>query len=214
MNSPGREIPPRLAIEHQIWRRNIRIIAGVDEVGRGPLAGPVVAAAVIFPPYHFIDGVRDSKKLTPRRREALFEQIVGECLSYGIGKVEPTEIDRINIRQATFKAMRMAIGRLKPPPQYLLIDGEELPEKLLPQEGLIGGDDRSFSIGAASILAKVIRDRMMVEYHREFPEYGFDRHKGYGTAFHREMVLKYGPCAIHRRSFLQKILRPVNPTRE
>lgn len=211
MSSPVPQIPQRLEIEHQIWRRDIRIIAGVDEVGRGPLAGPVVAAAVIFPPYHFIDGVRDSKKLTPRRREVLFSQIVEECSSYGIGRVEPAEIDRINIRQATFKAMRIAIGQLKPPPQYLLIDGEELPEKLLPQEGLIGGDDRSFLIGAASILAKVTRDRMMLEYHREFPEYGFDRHKGYGTAFHREMVLKFGPCVIHRRSFLKKILHPVNP---
>ncbi|NOX37049.1 MAG: ribonuclease HII [Calditrichaeota bacterium] len=205
MNVPD-TIPPDLEFEHLIWQQNIRYIAGIDEAGRGPLAGPVVAAAVIFEPYTYIDGVRDSKKLTPEQRERLFEEIQAHALSIGIGVVSPTEIDRINIRQATFKAMRMAIGRLKINPQYLLIDGEELPENFYPQEALIGGDERCFTIAAASILAKVTRDRMMLEFHQQYPQYGFDRHKGYGTELHREMILKHGPCPIHRRSFLRKLL--------
>ncbi len=199
-------IPPNLEVEHLIWQQNIRFIAGIDEAGRGPLAGPVVAAAVIFEPYTYIDGVRDSKKLRPAQRECLFEEIQARALSIGIGVVAATEIDRMNIRRATFKAMRMAIGRLKVNPQYLLIDGEELPENFYPQEALVGGDVRSFTIAAASILAKVIRDRIMQQFHRQFPQYGFDRHKGYGTALHREMILKYGPSPIHRKSFLKKLL--------
>lgn len=199
-------IPENLAYEHAIWQQNIDHIAGVDEAGRGPLAGPVVAAAVIFKPYQTIENVKDSKKLSEKWRNRLFDEITKEALAYGVGIVEHGEIDRINIRQATFKAMRMAIGSLGKTPQYILVDGEGLPDKIYPQEAIIKGDNLSFTIAAASILAKVTRDRMMIEYHNEYPEYGFDRHKGYGTAAHRETIKKVGPAPIHRRSFLGKIL--------
>lgn len=201
-----KEVPINLEIERLIWQENIQFIAGIDEAGRGPLAGPVAAAAVIFNPYDHIEEVRDSKKLTSARREEMYELITGQALTFGIGMVDNTEIDRINIRRATFKAMRMAIGSLTTNPQYLLIDGEELPDKLYRQEAVIEGDNRSFTIAAASILAKVTRDRLMLEYHQQYPQYGFDRHKGYGTEFHRKMIKKYGPCPIHRRSFLGKVL--------
>ena len=199
-------VPELLQFEHLIWQEQITHIAGIDEAGRGPLAGPVVAAAVIFPPYHYIEGVKDSKQLSEKQRERFYDLITEQALAYGIGIVDHAEIDRINIRQATFKAMRMAIGSLSQNPQYLLIDGEELPDRIYPQEALVKGDGRSFTIAAASILAKVTRDRRMLEYHREYPRYGFDRHKGYGTAFHREIIRKYGPCPVHRRSFLKNIL--------
>ncbi len=200
------EIPERLLFEHHIWQSGVKVLAGVDEVGRGPLAGPVVAAAVVFTPYEYVEGVRDSKKLSEKKRDALSAEIIEKAHAYAFGIVDHTEIDRINIRQATFKAMRIAIGSLGVNPEYLLIDGEGLPDKIYPQEALVKGDDRSFSIGAASILAKVKRDQMMKEYHEEFPLYGFDRHKGYGTAEHRKMIQTHGPCTIHRRSFLTKIL--------
>lgn len=205
---PLKEIPLNLEIEHLIWQHNVRYIAGIDEAGRGPLAGPVVAAAVIFEPYEHIEGVKDSKKLSAAQREGLYDLIVQRALAYGIGLVDHLEIDRINIRQATFKAMRKAIGSLAKNPEYLLIDGEELPDKIYRQEAVVDGDDRSFTIAAASILAKVTRDRLMIEYHQQYPRYGFDKHKGYGTEFHREMLKKYGPCAIHRRSFLTHIPLP------
>ncbi len=200
------KIPENLQFEHLLWQEKIRLVAGIDEAGRGPLAGPVVAAAVIFEPYRWIPGVKDSKQLSENQREALYEEITGAALAFGIGQAEPAEIDRINIRQATFLAMRRAIGSMRKHPEYLLIDGEELPEKLIPQEALVKGDHLSFTIGAASILAKVFRDRLMREYHVHYPMYGFDRHKGYGTAAHREMILRHGPCPIHRRSFLRKVL--------
>ncbi len=203
-------LPPNLTIEHLLWQEHIERIAGVDEAGRGPLAGPVVAAAVIFEPYRYIEGVTDSKKLSPQKREVLYDVICEQARAYGIGVVGPEEIDRINIRQATFKAMRKALGSLSLNPQYLLIDGEELPDRLYPQEAFVEGDSHSFTIAAASILAKVYRDRLMVAYHEQFPQYGFDRHKGYGTAYHREMIRKYGPCPIHRRSFLGKILGDIS----
>jgi ribonuclease HII len=198
-------IPPNLEIEHLIWQENIEFIAGVDEAGRGPLAGPVAAGAIIFKPYDYIEDVKDSKKLSAKQREELFELITAKSLTYGVGMVDNTEIDRFNIRKATFKAMRMAIGSLSKKPQYLLLDGEELPDKVYRQEAVVEGDNRSFTIAAASILAKVTRDRLMMEYHQQYPQYGFDRHKGYGTEFHREMIKKHGPCPIHRRSFLKKI---------
>ncbi len=199
-------IPSTLEVEHLIWQENISLLAGIDEAGRGPLAGPVVAAAVIFEPYQFIDGVDDSKKLKAKKREEFFDLIVEKSFTYGLGIVDSVEIDKVNIRQATFKAMRKAIGSLSQKPEYLLIDGEELPDKLFAQEAFVEGDGRSFTIAAASILAKVTRDRLMIEYHQTYPQYGFDRHKGYGTAFHREMIKKHGPCPIHRRSFLKKLL--------
>ena len=197
---------PTLEIEQLLWQNGYRFIAGIDEAGRGPLAGPVVAAAVVFEPGKLIEGVRDSKQLSEKKREALYQVIVNECLAYGIGIVSPEEIDRINIRNATFKAMRKALGAMKQVPDFLLIDGEELPDSLYPQEAIVGGDDKSFTIAAASILAKVTRDRLMREYHLQYPQYHFDRHKGYGTQLHREMILKYGPSPIHRKSFLKKLL--------
>lgn len=197
---------PTLEIEQLLWQNGYRFVAGIDEAGRGPLAGPVVAAAVVFEPGKLIEGVRDSKQLSEKKREALYQVIVDECLAYGIGIVPPEEIDRINIRNATFKAMRKALGAMKQVPDFLLIDGEELPDSLYPQEAIVGGDDKSFTIAAASILAKVTRDRLMREYHLQYPQYHFDRHKGYGTQLHREMILKYGPSPIHRKSFLKKLL--------
>lgn len=199
-------LPESLQLEHLIWRENIHFIAGIDEAGRGPLAGPVVAGAVIFDVYFYIEGLKDSKQLTPAEREHFFNLITRQAISYGTGTVDNEEIDRINIRQATFKAMRKAVGALRQVPEYLLIDGEELPEKLYRQEALIKGDCRSFTIAAASILAKVTRDRVMVEYDRQYPQYGFAQHKGYGTLFHREMIKKYGPCPLHRKTFLKNIL--------
>ncbi len=203
---PRESLPENLKIEHSIWQFGKKRIAGVDEAGRGPLAGPVVAAAVIFPPYFYIPEVKDSKKLIPGKREELYALIQEHAIAYGIGLVTPEEIDRINIRQATFKAMRMAIGQLALSPDYILFDGYELPEKIFPQEAIIHGDALSFTIAAASILAKVYRDRLMIEYDKQFPQYGFARHKGYGTAQHREAVRKFGPSPIHRKSFLKKIL--------
>ncbi len=199
-------IPLNLEVEHLIWQENIQYIAGVDESGRGPLAGPVVAAAVIFKPYFHIEGVDDSKKLSAKQREEFYDLIVDQAVTYGIGIVDTEDINRLNIRQATFLAMRKALGSLSVNPQYLLIDGDELPDKLYPQEALISGDSRSFTIAAASILAKVSRDRLMVGYHQDYPNYGFDRHKGYGTAFHREMLKKHGPCPLHRKVFIRKIV--------
>ena len=202
----GKKIPKNLELERLIWQSGLSRIAGVDEAGCGPLAGPVVAAAVIFPTYAHIAEVKDSKKLTAKKREELYSIIVDSAISFGIGIVPPEEIDRINIRQATFKAMRKAIGNLKTQPDYVLFDGYELPEKLLSQEAVINGDDHSFTIAAASILAKVSRDRLMLDWHDKYPIYGFNRHKGYGTEYHRTMLEKHGPCEIHRRSFLSKII--------
>ncbi len=204
------ELPELLQIEHLIWKQGKKYIAGIDEAGRGPLAGPVVAAAVIFLPYFYLPGVRDSKKLTPLEREKLYPQIIDSAVAVGIGVVSAQEIDRINIRQATFKAMRKALGDLHLQPDYLLFDGYELPEKLYPQEAIIGGDNRSFTIAAASILAKVTRDRMMLEYHQKYPIYRFDKHKGYGTRLHRDLIRQYGPSPIHRKTFLKKILADKN----
>jgi ribonuclease HII len=202
----AKKIPKNLEMESLIWQNGLRHVAGVDEAGCGPLAGPVVAAAVIFPAYTYIPEVRDSKKLTPNKREVLYSIIAESAISFGVGIVPPGEIDRINIRRATFKAMRKAIGALKTKPDYVLFDGYELPEKILPQEAVINGDDHSFTIAAASIIAKVTRDRLMLDFHEKYPNYGFNSHKGYGTEFHRLMLKKHGPCEIHRRTFLTKIL--------
>ena len=205
------QAPVNLEFERIIWANGFRRIAGVDEAGCGPLAGPVVAATVIFQPDFFHPGIKDSKKLTARKREELFFLIKENAISWGIGIVSHSEIDRLNIRQATFKAMRKALGSLKSKPDYILFDGYELPEKFYRQEAIIDGDELSFTISAASIIAKVTRDRLMIEYHQQYPQYGFDKHKGYGTVFHREMLRKYGPCPLHRRTFLHKILRQSAP---
>ncbi len=176
-------------------------IAGVDEAGRGPLAGPVVSAAVILP-WDFDDtGVTDSKKLTPRRREALFSRIYRHARAIGIGIVDSVEIDRINILQAARLSMAMAVANLQPQPDYLLIDGKfDIPSPI-PQKPIIKGDHLSISIAAASIVAKVSRDHLMLRYHEDFPQFGFDRHKGYPTKAHKAAIAVHGPCWIHRRSF-------------
>ena len=188
----------------------MRIIAGVDEVGRGPLAGPVVAAAVILPKNHTIEGLRDSKKISKKRRESLFPLIYEQAIDIGTGEVDVKTIDKINIREATFKAMKMALDDLSTVPDRALIDGHPLNDQSIPNEGIIGGDDKVDSIKAASIIAKVTRDRIMKEYSIIFPEYGFENHSGYGTKFHIEALEKYRATPIHRRSF--KPVKNLMPT--
>lgn len=178
-----------------------RRIAGIDEVGRGPLAGPVVAAAVILPTRHRFVGVNDSKQLSERARERLYAAILDHAVGVGIGRADVAEIDQLNILEATRLAMRRALEQLAPPPDYVLIDAVVLPGVRAPARPIIKGDSLSISIAAASIIAKVTRDRLMATYHDLFPEYGFLSHKGYGTAEHLERLGRYGPCSIHRRSF-------------
>ncbi len=187
--------------ERDLTEQGFSRIAGVDEAGRGPLAGPVVAAAVIFPKGVFIEGVRDSKLLTPAQREALYAEIQSRALDYGIGVVDHQVIDQVNILQATYLAMRQALLALKRTPDLLLIDGMSLLGVSIPQIPMIKGDALCHSIAAASILAKVTRDRLMLEYHQAYPQYNFLAHKGYGTAEHLNRLKRYGPCPIHRRTF-------------
>lgn len=193
-----------LQLEETI-RRGGGLVAGIDEAGRGPLAGPVVAAAVIFPAGVYIDGVDDSKKLSPARREVLFDQIMCEAHAVGVGTVDSGLIDQINILNATFLAMDRAVGDLRVRPGHLLVDGNRFSPGVscsgIPFSTIIGGDARCFSVAAASIIAKVTRDRMMEQFDKEFPGFGFAAHKGYGTAQHREAIERLGFCAIHRRSF-------------
>jgi len=193
-----------LVYERSLWEKGVQFIAGIDEAGRGPLAGPVVAAAVIFHPDTNIPGINDSKKLTANRRQQLLEIIQQEAVEVTTGIVHEKEIDRINILQATFKAMRKAVGSLSHRPGHLLIDGRPLPEKFYPQTPIVQGDKKCYSVAAASIVAKVTRDRMMIEYDEMFPQYGFARHKGYGTKAHYEALRTHGPCEIHRKSFRLK----------
>ena len=179
----------------------MEIIAGVDEVGRGPLSGPVLAAAVILPDDHIIEGLRDSKKLSKLKREKLFPIIQEQALGIGIGLVDVKTIDEINIREATLKAMQIALGNLPIKPDKALIDGHPLKNQVIPNEGIVGGDDLIDSIKAASIIAKVTRDKMMADYGRIFPEYGFEKNNGYGTEFHMKALEEYRATPIHRRSF-------------
>ena len=187
-------------------------LAGIDEVGRGPLAGPVVAAAVILDENGVPKGLNDSKKLSARKREALFD-IIMDCAMVGIGQASVEEIDAINIRQATHLAMKRAVGALAAKPAIALIDGNDAPALACPCETLIGGDGLSVSIAAASIIAKVTRDRLMTDLHAAHPDYGWDRNMGYGTAMHMAALNQLGPCAHHRRSFapVHKMLRLRNP---
>jgi len=177
------------------------LVAGVDEAGRGPLAGPVVAAAVILDERQAIQGLADSKKLTARRREALFDEIRAKALCCSIAEASVDEIDELNILQATLLAMRRAVMGLRLPPKLVLVDGNRLPVLDLRCEAIVKGDDKVPAISAASILAKVSRDRWCLEYHLQFPQYGFDQHKGYGTAQHLAALRLHGPCPQHRRSF-------------
>jgi ribonuclease HII len=183
-----------------------RYICGIDEVGRGPLAGPVVAGAVILPKDCHILHINDSKQLSEKKREELYDVIMEQAVATGIGMVGPERIDEINILQATYEAMRQAIGALNPQPELLLNDAVTIPQVVIPQVPIIKGDAKSISIGAASIIAKVTRDRLMVEYDRQMPEYGFASNKGYGSAEHIAAIKKYGPSPIHRATFIKNHL--------
>ncbi len=187
--------------EEDARRQGFSVIVGLDEAGRGPLAGPVVAAAVLLPSDIELPGVCDSKQLTARQREALCATLFSTARAIGIGSIEPAEIDRINILQATFQAMLLAVQSLPLPPDLLLIDGPYRLPLPIAQSGIPGGDRKSVSIAAASIVAKVHRDRLMQAYHALYPAYGFDRHKGYGTAAHLEAIQRFGPCSLHRKTF-------------
>jgi ribonuclease HII len=187
--------------EREATRKGCKDIAGIDEAGRGPLAGPVVSAAVILPTTFQNPDVTDSKKLTPKKRERLYEIIYDHAVSVGIGIVDPIEIDRINILQASLLAMAIAVKNLDPRPDYLLIDGTFRISSNMPQQPIPKGDALSISIAAASIIAKVSRDRLMAKYHHYYPQFDFPKHKGYPTRFHREAIRKFGCSLIHRRSF-------------
>ena len=197
---------PSLTYEKRLWEAGYRHVAGLDEAGRGSWAGPVVAAAVILPPdqpelAHCLSGVRDSKTLTPARREMLLEVIEQHALAWGVGAVPPSEIDARGIVPATREAMSLALGVLSPPADYLLVDYLPLSDQPLPQVSLPKGDARILSIAAASIVAKVSRDRMMVDLDARYPGYGFGQHKGYGTPQHQAALASIGPSAVHRLSF-------------
>lgn len=181
---------------------DLAYIAGIDEAGRGPLAGPVVAAAVILPKDIFLPFLNDSKKVTEKRRDVLFDEIKQNAIAYGIGIASNTLIDEINILQATYEAMREAINSLEKTPDVLLVDAVHIPDINIKQVGIVKGDAKSVNIAAASILAKVTRDRLMAEYDKIYPEYGFASNKGYGTATHIAALKEVGPCAIHRKSFI------------
>lgn len=196
--------------EERLKNQGVRLIGGVDEVGRGPLAGPVVAACVVLPEDFYLPGVDDSKKLSEKKRESLCEVILEKALCCGIGIVDNEQIDRINILEATREAMVLAYesarGQLEDPIQHLLIDALTLDRIPIPQTGIIKGDATSISIASASIVAKVTRDRMMMDYHRQFPQYAFDRNKGYGTELHYKGLKENGFCRIHRKTFIKQFL--------
>jgi ribonuclease HII len=193
--------PDLWAFESRLQAEGFTRIAGVDEAGRGPLAGPVVSAAVVLPIDFKAGGVMDSKQLSPNRREKAFKHIYSQAVTIGVGIVDAIEIDRINILQAARLSMAMAVSNLKPSPQFLLIDGKFGIDSPLPQQPVIKGDALSLSVAAASIVAKVSRDRLMQRYHIDYPGFGFDRHKGYPTKSHKAAIAAHGPCIIHRRSF-------------
>lgn len=193
-------------IEQELFDKGYKFIAGTDEAGRGPLAGPVVAAAVVLREGQFIEGVTDSKKLTEKKREQLFDVIIKEAVAYSIKFVDEKVIDEINIRNASFKAMCEAVDDLSVKPEFVLVDGNAMKGMDVPHECVVKGDFKCNCIGAASILAKVARDRFMAEIHEKYPEYAFDKHKGYPTKLHYEMIEKHGILPIHRRTFLKKIL--------
>ena len=195
-----------LTYERGLWEAGYDLVAGIDEVGRGPLAGPVVAAAVILPKECKIEGVNDSKKLSAKKREELYDIILERAVSYGIGVVSNERIDEINILQATYEAMREALSQLKPKAEYILADAVTIPMVSTPQRGIIKGDAKSMSIGAASIVAKVYRDRMMEAYEEVYPGYGFASNKGYGAAEHIEGIRKQGITPIHRKTFVKNFL--------
>ncbi|WP_394271829.1 ribonuclease HII [Butyricicoccus sp.] len=192
--------------EAEIRAQGFAAVCGIDEAGRGPLAGPVVAAAVILPEGIELSGVNDSKKITEKKRELLFDFVKENALAWGIGEASETEIDEINILQATFLAMHRAVDALQVPADFALVDGNRISGLDIPSECVIGGDGKVLSIAAASILAKVTRDRYMREMAEQYPQYGFEKHKGYGTKAHYAAIEQYGICPLHRKTFLKKVL--------
>ncbi len=192
--------------ERRLRSEGYRLIAGIDEAGRGPLAGPVYAAAVILPEECVIEGLNDSKKLSEKRREELYDIIIEKAVAYNIQSVSEKIIDEVNILNAVFIAMNKASQALSPQPDYVLVDGNRIKDMIFPCETVVKGDSKSINIAAASILAKVSRDRHITEISDKYPEYNFAKHKGYGTKEHVEALKKYGPCEIHRKTFLKKIL--------
>ncbi len=196
-----------LEFENSAYNNGYMSVCGVDEAGRGPLAGPVCAAAVILPKGLILEGVNDSKKLTEKKREALFDVVKENAISYSIAFASVEEIEELNILNATMLAMQRAVEGLGVPADFAYIDGNRLPDLSIPAEYIIKGDARSMSVAAASILAKVSRDRLMLNFAEIYPGYGFEKHKGYGTKVHTDAIKELGPCPIHRMSFLKNILK-------
>lgn len=196
-----------LEYENAALNSGFEVICGIDEAGRGPLAGPVYAAVVILPKGHIVEGVNDSKKISEKKRDLLFDKIIDECVCYSIGTASEQEIDEINILQATFLAMRRAVAGLEIKPDIALVDGNKKPGLDIAEQTIVKGDSKSANIAAASIIAKVSRDRYMLEMAEKYPEYQFEKHKGYGTKLHYEMLEKYGISPIHRKTFLKKLLQ-------
>lgn len=194
---------PDFELEKAVLDAGYRVVCGIDEAGRGPLSGPVIAAACVLAPDTVIEGLNDSKKLSPKKREKLFDEIREKAVDYAIGYATPAEIDDINILNATMLAMRRALAGLQTPADFALVDGNCTRDFPIPAKAIVSGDAISCSISAASILAKVTRDRLCLEDDRQYPQYGFAKHKGYGTAEHMKALREYGPSPVHRRSFLK-----------
>ena len=193
--------------ENKLYQSGTKLIAGIDEAGRGPLAGPVVVGLVIMKPDSFIEGINDSKKVSEKKREILYEKIIEEAVDWSVGIVDQKEIDEINILNATKKAIKNAIMDLKVKPERIVVDAlEHIDTCGIPYTSIIKGDAKIYSISAASIIAKVTRDRIMKEYDEVYPEYGFSGHKGYGTAKHIQAIKEFGPCALHRQSFIKNFI--------
>lgn len=200
----------KLIFENSAYEEGFKCVCGIDEAGRGPLAGPVFAACVVLPKNFIIDGVDDSKKLSAKKREVLYDKITSEAKAYSIATASVEEIEKINILQATFLAMKRAYEKILLCPDIVLVDGNKAPDLPVKVVPIVKGDSLSETIACASILAKVARDRFMLELAKEYPEYHFEKHKGYGTKLHVQMIKEHGPCKVHRLSFLKKILSDFN----
>ena len=193
--------------EQELYNNNIQYICGIDEAGRGPLAGPVVVAAVIMPKDSFIEGVNDSKKVSEKKREQLYDEIIDNCIAYGVGIIDQIKIDEINILEATRLGVKEAVQELKQKPDIILVDAlTKIDTGGVPYKSIIKGDAKEYSIACASIIAKVTRDRIMRKWDEVFPAYGFAKHKGYGTAEHRKILKEIGPCMLHRKTFIKHLI--------
>lgn len=193
--------------EQELYKNNIQYICGIDEAGRGPLAGPVVVAAVIMPKDSFIEGINDSKKVSEKKREKLYDEIIDNCIAYGVGIIDQIKIDEINILEATRLGVKEAVQELKQKPDIILVDAlTKIDTGGVPYKSIIKGDAKEYSIACASIIAKVTRDRIMRKWDEVFPAYGFAKHKGYGTAEHRKILKEIGPCMLHRKTFIKNLI--------